>query len=141
MHSRWTSVSEPRQSVTCWRSSRRMTESATWSAGQIDVGCPVPRLALTGRLLGAHPVHRAPVRHREQPRKGRARRRVVVRRGSPYLQVDVLRGLLAVPAVAQHTAHQAEHPGTGEVVEGGERVDIPLGHLVKQRGKIGGHER
>ena len=41
---------------------------------RIDVGGPVAGLALAGRLLGAHPVHRAPVRHRHQPRQRRARR-------------------------------------------------------------------
>ena len=109
--------------------------------GRFDVGRPVPGLALACGLLGAHAVHGAPVRHRQQPCQRRAHVRVIVGRRSPYLQVDVLRGFLAVPGIAQHAGHQAEHPGAGEVIEGGKRVDIPLGHLAQQRCQIGGHER
>src|ERR1700676_2281076 len=102
MHSRCTSVSEPRQSATWRRSSRRITASATRSTGGSTLAAPYPGSpSLAGRPLPP-PAPPPPVRQRQQPRERRTRRGVITVGGAPYLQVDVLRGFLAVARVAQH---------------------------------------
>ena len=53
--------------------------------GRFDVGGAVPGLAGARRLLGPHPVHRAAVRQRHQPRQRRAGGRVVGVGVAPHL--------------------------------------------------------
>ena len=99
-----------------------------------------PGLRLHDLPRGRRQLRATPTSRRASPQR-RAHVRVIVGRRAPYLQVDVLRGFLAVPGIAQYAGHQTEHPGAGQVIEGGKRVDIPLGHLAQQRCQIGGHER
>ena len=86
-------------------------------------------------------AHGAAVRQRHQPGQRASRGGVVVLGGAPHLQVDVLRAFLAVSGVPQNAGDQAEHPGTGLVIERREGVDIPTGHLAQQCVEFGGHER